>query len=83
MYSVYVLISDKDNNFYIGQTNNLQSRIERHNAGYIKSTQHRRPLRLIFHREFESRADAMRFEKYLKSGYGYKYIKSILIRHGP
>ncbi|MHA2275643.1 MAG: GIY-YIG nuclease family protein [Candidatus Kariarchaeaceae archaeon] len=28
MYFVYVLISEKDKKFYIGQTNNLASRID-------------------------------------------------------
>src|SRR5258708_5773406 len=33
IYFVYILISQKDNSFYIGQTNNIDDRLKRHNAG--------------------------------------------------
>ncbi|MEX2597779.1 MAG: GIY-YIG nuclease family protein [Salibacteraceae bacterium] len=35
---VYILRSLKNGRFYIGQTQNIQTRIEKHNAGYVKST---------------------------------------------
>ncbi|MCK4251298.1 GIY-YIG nuclease family protein, partial [candidate division WOR-3 bacterium] len=35
MYYVYVLKSQKDNNFYTGYTKNLQKRTEEHNKGMV------------------------------------------------
>lgn len=52
MYYTYVLISDKDQKFYIGHTQNLKSRFERHQAGFVPSTAPRRPLRLIFYEAY-------------------------------
>ena len=83
MYFVYVLNSEKDKKIYIGQKNNLQTRIIRHNYGFVKSTRHRRPLTLIHYEEFESRAEAIRFEKYLKSGSGHAYLNDLIGKHGP
>ena len=74
MYYVYVLRSDKDGKFYIGQTNNLENRMWRHKSGYIVSTKNRRPLKLVFYEEYPNRSQAMRREKFLKSGEGHKII---------
>ena len=79
MYYVYVLLSIKDGKFYIGQTNNLRSRVERHHFGYVKSTKHRRPIKFIYYREFKTRSEAMRYEKYLKSGAGHNFLKEKLV----
>jgi len=48
-YYVYVLLSDKDNKFYTGFTNNLKRRFEEHQKGRVKSTKNRRPLKLIYY----------------------------------
>ncbi len=77
-YFVYILESLKDSRFYIGQTNNLQNRLERHNAGYVKATTHRRPLRLIYQEIFNSRSEALRREKYLKNLKNHAYIQNMI-----
>ena len=79
MYFVYVLLSEKDQKIYIGQTNNLESRINRHSPGYVKSTRHRRLIKLIYYKEFRARSDAMRYEKYLKSGSGHQHLRLLLV----
>ena len=83
MFYVYVLRSEKDGNYYIGQTNDLDGRVQRHHAGYVKSTRNRLPLKLLYFEEFVTRKQAMRFEKYLKSGVGHNYIEQKVGRHGP
>ena len=47
MYYVYVLLSNKDNNFYIGFSENINQRLDEHNAGKNVSTKLRRPFGLI------------------------------------
>ena len=37
-YYTYVLLSKKDNKFYIGYTKNLKLRFEQHNKGKVQST---------------------------------------------
>ncbi|MBK6820653.1 MAG: GIY-YIG nuclease family protein [Bacteroidetes bacterium] len=38
MFYVYILYADKFDKFYIGQTNNIQVRVQRHNSGSEKAT---------------------------------------------
>jgi putative endonuclease len=77
-YYVYVLLSEVDNLFYTGYTNDLKQRIELHNAGQVKSTSKRTPLRLIYWEGCLNQQDATRREKYLKSGNGKIYLRNRL-----
>lgn len=47
MHYVYILFSKKDNKLYIGYTNDLRNRLEKHNAGKVQATKSRTPLKLI------------------------------------
>ncbi len=66
MFFTYILESEIDGSFYIGQTKSLKSRILKHNKGYNKSTKANRPRKLKFSKEFETRSDAYKAEQYLK-----------------
>jgi putative endonuclease len=73
MYYVYILRSEKDTKNYIGYTKNLKLRFELHQEGKVKSTKHRRPLKLIYYEACLNQQDATHREKYLKTYYGYVY----------
>jgi len=75
-YYVYVLQSQKDKKFYVGYTKNVQKRFEEHNNGLVRSTMNRRPLKLIYWEGCINRQDATRREKYLKTTWGERYIKT-------
>ena len=77
-YKVYALYSYKDKNLYIGITNNIERRIYEHNSGQQKSTKSRRPFKLIYEEECDNRIAARERERYLKSGCGREYLKSII-----
>jgi len=77
-YYVYVLLSEKDGNFYTGYTDNLKNRIKKHNNGEVQSTKHRRPLKLIYYEACLNQQDALKREKYLKTTYGKRYLKNRL-----
>ena len=68
MFYVYILKSLKDDKLYTGYSSDLDKRLKRHNDGLVLSTKSRRPFKLIYYQAFLSRKDAMREEKYLKSG---------------
>lgn len=77
MNYVYILKSKKDDRLYIGQTQDLKERLERHEKGWVTSTRNRRPLVLIHSEEYKSRSEAVRRESYLKKlkgGEGFKKI---------
>lgn len=75
MYSVYILKSNAYWWFYVGMTDNLLRRFKEHNSGKTKSTKSKAPFDIIFTKEFNTRIDAMNYEKYLKTGSGREYIK--------
>ncbi|MEW6684910.1 MAG: GIY-YIG nuclease family protein [Candidatus Edwardsbacteria bacterium] len=78
MFYIYVLQSEKDKKFYTGLTNNLKKRIEEHCSGMVSSTKDRRPLKLVYYEACLNQQDAIHREKYLKTTYGKRYIKTRL-----
>ena len=44
MYYVYILQSEPDKEFYVGQTGDLKRRYSEHQAGRVESTKNRLPL---------------------------------------
>lgn len=66
MYYVYVLKSKKDDNLYIGLTNNIERRIKEHNSGLVYSTKSRKPFSLVYYEAYNSRNDAIKRELNLK-----------------
>ena len=46
-YYVYILESEVTGSFYIGQTQDIDARLEKHNKGYVKSTKAKRPWKLV------------------------------------
>lgn len=77
MYYVYSL-KCKDG-FYVGCTDNLQDRFERHKKGCVQATKNRLPVELDFYFAINDKYKAYEFEKYLKSGSGRAFIKKHLL----
>lgn len=59
-------------------TTDIPKRIGQHNRRENKSTKAFVPWVLIYDEEFNSRSDARKKEKYLKSGIGREFIKTLL-----
>lgn len=74
----YILRSLKNSKLYIGQTDNLKSRLESHNRGVNAATKPNIPYELIFYSGFKSREDAMECEQYFKTTAGWKRLKQML-----
>jgi len=71
VYYVYILQSRKNGTLYIGQTNNIDRRIEDHNTGRGgKYTRQNGPWLLVHSEKQPDRISAVRREKYLKSTRG-------------
>ena len=67
MVYVYAIKSLKDNRIYVGQTNNLDKRVNEHNAGATKTTKPFRPWHLFYKEKFPDRKTAREKEKYFKA----------------
>jgi len=79
-FFVYVLRSRKDGSFYIGQTNNIDKRLERHNIGLVRTTKNRAPFDIVYTESYDTRREAMLRERHLKSIGGVKEKKAIIER---
>jgi putative endonuclease len=78
MFTVYVLFSESFNKTYVGFTTDLADRLKSHNELATKGwTIHFRPWKIILTEHFEHKKDALNREKWLKSGAGRDFIKSI------
>lgn len=66
MYYVYMIKSKKDDNLYIGSTNNLKRRLLEHNKGLNFSTKFRGPFELIYYEAYKSEEDTRMREHNLK-----------------
>ena len=66
MNYTYILLC-RDGSLYTGWTNDLERRLAAHNAGTgSKYTRVRRPVELVYHETFATRAEAMRREVQIK-----------------
>ncbi len=77
MFFVYAIKSTVRNYIYIGMTNNVGRRLAEHNNGENRSTKAYKPFVLIYTEAFPTRIEAREKEKYLKSGIGKEYLKSL------
>ena len=64
---VYVLVSLRDGNCYVGRTNNLLRRYGQHAGGMVASTRRRRPLLMVHWELLPNKKAAIRREQWLKS----------------
>ena len=77
MYYVYSL-KCKDG-FYVGCTDNIEDRMERHKNGHVPATANRLPIQLDFYFAIPDKYKAFEFEKYLKTGSGRAFINKHFI----
>ena len=75
-YFTYVLLSMKDNEIYIGYTDDLNNRFKEHSLGRVTATKSRLPLKLVYFEACLDKEKAIKREKTLKTGFGRKYIKN-------
>ena len=76
-YYVYIL-ENKENDTYIGYTNDLRKRLQEHNRKKNRSTKQGIPWRLIHYEAYRHRKDVIRIEKYLKANQGNRLLKRML-----
>lgn len=81
MYYIYILYSQSAKKFYVGQTSDVQRRLEEHNNPIVKSkfTAKFIPWEMtVFFHVSDSRADAMKIEKFIKSQKSKKFILKLI-----
>ena len=80
MYSVYLLESTKKcKKTYVGLTvKKPTERLREHNEGKSRYTKAFAPWKLVYYELFYCKLCAEKREKFLKSGFGYKFRKMII-----
>jgi putative endonuclease len=76
MYYVYVLQSLKDRRLYTGFSEDMNRRFAEHSSGAVNATKHRLPVKLVYYEASCNQQDALHREKYLKTAWGKRYLKS-------
>lgn len=76
MFYTYVLKSKKDNDLYIGFTDNLKKRFAEHNRGLVDATKYRIPFILVYYEACLAEKKAIQREKYFKTGFGRRFLES-------
>jgi putative endonuclease len=70
--------SQSTKRFYTGQTSDIPKRILKHELGLSPSTKGQGPWELVHQETFNTRAEAMRRERELKTGRGREELKRLL-----
>ncbi|MFA6260002.1 MAG: GIY-YIG nuclease family protein [Bacteroidia bacterium] len=81
MFIVYVIQSERDGIWYTGFTEDIYRRLKEHNSGKSKFTSGHMPWILIYQEQANTRIQARKREKYLKSAAGKKFVLKLL-SHG-
>ena len=84
MCMVYAIKSEKTGRIYIGQTNNIQNRIKRHNIGLVKSTKRDIPWNLYAYEIVTDRKEGMKLEWRIKKSRGsqLKWLENNMMNLG-
>jgi putative endonuclease len=74
MFVVYVLKSTKFAKTYVGFINNLERRLNEHNKGFSTYSKKYKPWEVIYSEIYDTKEDAVKREKYLKSASGRRLV---------
>ncbi|MBS3737697.1 GIY-YIG nuclease family protein [Mesohalobacter halotolerans] len=75
MFYVYVLYSKKFDRYYVGMTVDIERRLSEHNSGKMISTKAYKPWIIAHFEVLNTRKEARKREKYLKSSAGRRWRK--------
>jgi predicted GIY-YIG superfamily endonuclease len=79
MWYVYILRSIKDNNLYVGSSDNIRRRFTEHNFGKVDSTRGRIPFKWEAYIAVKDRARAIELEQYFKTGSGRALLQKRIL----
>jgi putative endonuclease len=75
MFFTYILKSLKDGKHDYGHTQSLDTRLENHNKGKVRSTKSRRPWALHYFETYETKSEAYKRELFFKTIDGHNFLK--------
>ena len=76
-----IIYSEKINRYYVGVTEDIDWRLERHNLGWGRYTKRGVPWEVVYYEIFSEKSSALKREKEIKNRKSRQYIES-LIKNG-
>ena len=78
MWFVYIIYSEKLDRYYIGYTDDIPWRIERHNQGWGRFTKSGIPWQLVYFETYSTKQEAIKRERAIKIKKSRSYIESLI-----
>ncbi len=78
MYYCYILYSDILDKYYIGHTNDLESRLKKHLTNHKGFTGSVSDWKIVYYEIFENKTDAYARERAIKKRKSRKYIEKLI-----
>ena len=78
MYFVYILYSKQLDRYYVGQTDNIEKRLQSHLSGISKYTSSAKDWTIVYTETFQTREHAIKRENEIKRMKSRRYIESLL-----
>ena len=78
MYHTYILFSEFADKYYIGQTSNIQERLQKHNSKNKGFTNQADDWVIVYRKSFDTRAEALSHEKQIKKWKSRKMIRNLI-----
>ena len=82
MWYTYIIYSEKISRYYVGYTDDLDWRVERHNQGWGRFTKRGTPWRLVYSEACNKKSEAIQREREIKNKKSRKYIEEIISHAG-
>ena len=78
MFYTYILYSNKADKFYVGATENLEQRLSKHRNKNKGFTNQADDWQVVYSKEFQTKAEALKYERLIKSWKSKKKIISLI-----
>ncbi|WP_317898971.1 GIY-YIG nuclease family protein [Aurantibacillus circumpalustris] len=78
MFFVYILYSKVKDKYYVGQTDNLETRLVSHNSGTSPYTSIASDWEIVYFEQYATRTETRKRENAIKRKKSRKYIESLL-----
>ncbi|WP_395085375.1 GIY-YIG nuclease family protein [Gracilimonas sp.] len=79
MYQTYIIYSQSKDRYYIGSTGvGVETRVERHNEGWSRSTKSGRPWVIKYIKSFVTKSEALKWENHIKRQKSRVYIEELI-----
>ena len=82
MYYCYILYSEILDKYYIGHTNDLESRLTKHLTKHKGFTGRVSDWHIVYYETFENKTEAYARERSIKKRKSRKYIESLISNFG-